>query len=260
MRFIQQTPACADFDVWLDTDGPVFRMLIPELITAEQPLTESPLLHQIAGVWQVGEGRADGAFTTPHPLSLQVSVREDDNAVRIAITVRNDLPYVLTGVRANICVALNHLPGTPDWMNPRFLPALPLDRAAQGRCWYETVSPRRLHALTPAGWIPLHAHPAQPDADAVPLYNFTPTERDDLLACAVASQEDDALLFQAWSTPSRGIPPFPGNACMHLLPEVAERLAPGSAATLRGLIGLHIGDRTSLANRLTQFRQDNIDG
>jgi len=44
--------------------------------------------------------------------------------------------------------------------------------------------------------------------------------------------------------------PFPGNACKHLEPFVAERLPMGESASVNGRIGMHEGYRASLKKAL----------
>jgi len=257
MKLHQQSPNCADFDVFLaENEAPSFRVLLPELITAGGLAGEDcPLFHTIPGTWAIQGDRASGSFTTPHPLAVFVTMHLRRSDIAVALAMRNDTPNTLTDVEGNICVSPNHLPGAQGWYNPRFLPEMAPDRDAQGRCWYEKLTPGRLRALTAAGWVEMHAHPRDPDLDAVPPYNFAPSTRADAVACAVPSLDEVDYLFQAWSTPCRFIAPFPGNACMHLLPALAKRLDPGESAITYGSIGILHGDRNALTAHIEQFNR-----
>jgi len=256
MKLRQQTPHCADFDVFPDgEDAPLFRVLLPELITADGlGQQDCPLFHTIPGRWEVQSDGVEGTFVTPHSLAVSVSVRFQLSEIAVALTVRNETPQTLTSVEGNICVSPNHLPGAPGWYNPRFIPEMAPDRDAQGRRWYAELSPGRLQALTGAGWVEMHAHPDNPDPDTMPHYSFAPSPRADTVACAAPSLDGTSFLFQAWSCPCRFIAPFPGNACMHLLPKMADALPPGAKATIHGLVGIHDGDRGALEAHIRQFR------
>ncbi|MHB0938226.1 MAG: hypothetical protein ACYC6A_17685 [Armatimonadota bacterium] len=254
MKLRQQTADCADFDVFVHGDDAAFRVLLPKLITAEGLNGESPLLHTIPGTWSLRDDRMSGTFTTPHPLTVFVSMHLRGTDMAVALAVRNDTTHPLANVEGNVCLSPNHLPGQPGWYNPRFIPEMAPDRDAQGRCWYTELTPGRLQVLTVAGWGEMHAHPRQPDPDAVPPYCFAPSARTDAAACAVPSLDGTRFLFQAWSCPCRYIAPFPGNACMHLLPTMADTLAPGAAAVVYGLIGIFEGDREALTAYIAAFR------
>jgi len=96
----------------------------------------------------------------------------------------------------------------------------------------------------------MHPTPDAPDSTKVPLYSFTPSPEVDARACAAESADGGFWFFQWWDTPCRWCAPFPGNACMHLEPFVAERLPMGESAGIRGRIGMHEGDRASLEEML----------
>lgn len=255
MKLRQQTPDCADFDVFLPGDEtPAFRVLLPELITADGlDEKDSPPFHTIHGTWSLRDDCMSGTFTTPHPLTVFVSMHLRVSDIAVALAVRNDTEHTLTHVEGNICLSPNHLPGQPGWYNPRFIPEMAPDRDAQGRCWYTELAPNRLKVLTAAGWGEMHAHPRHPDPDAVPPYDFTPSKGADAVACAVPSLDGSSYLFQAWSHGCRYISPFPGNACMHLLPTITNTLDPGTAAVVYGLIGILPGNREALTAHIAEF-------
>ena len=253
MKLIQQTENCADFDVVLDGEtSPAFRILLPEQIdTATQSHGGT---HTVPGVWQERPDGSDGRFSIQDAWEVGLSLDTGGSEVRVDLTITNTGREEAKDVRLAMCASLNHLPGEPDWCNERFLPGLPLDRAVQGRYWFEHASPGRLHALTQHGWVEMHPCPNRPDADRVPVYSFVPSETADAWACAVEAMDGGIHFYQAWSTPCRYCTPCPGNACMHLDPFVADALRPSEPASLRGLVGMHEGGRESLAEKIARFR------
>ena len=251
MLIRQQTPNCSDFDVCLEGEGsPAFRALLPEAIMADG-LTETGGAHVIPGHWAQTEMGMQGSFGVRRQFEVVVAIETGPQEMQVSMTLKNVGNELLRHVRVDICTSVNHLPGDPGWCNRRFLPDLPLDRSAQGRFWFEKVTPNRLFVLTSDGWSGMHPCPEKPDADQVPLYSFVPSARADARGCAARSPDGEAHLFQAWNVPCHHCTPCPGNACMHLHPCVAEVLAPGGTATIRGVIGMHVGDRDSLAQSLS---------
>lgn len=252
-RIHQQTAGCADFDVLLgDEHGPSFRVLLPEWIRA-RGLQYDGLLHVIPGTWQEKNGGMAGRFTVGGQLDVEVRIETRESDILIDLTVENTGDLDLSDVWANVCTSANHLPGSPNWSNGDLLPAVPLDRAVQGRYWFEVLTPKRLFALTAEGWGPMHPCPDRPDASAVPLYGFTPSLTADACACAVESPAGGVWLFQAWRTSCRWCSPCPGNACMHLEPFLAERVQPGAKGSISGRVGIHRGDRLSLAGGIRSW-------
>lgn len=255
----QQNPHCADFDVLLGHRRPSFRVLLPEGILGEG-VTYSGLLHVIPGTWRKQKRGVSGCFMVADQLSIGVEVATKETEVHVILTVRNAGESELAAVRAEVCAAVHHLPGEPGWCNERFIPVAfgaPLDRIAQGRYWFEVLTPHRLFAFTGRDWLPMHPCPDHPDATAVPLYSFVPSPTADACACAVESADGGLWFFQQWNTPCQWCAPFPGNACMHMVPFLAERLPVGATASMRGRIGMHEGDRNSLENRLRLFPINN---
>lgn len=248
MELVQQTPNRSDFDVVLEGNAtPSFRMLLPECVLAQgEPLVEGT--HVLPGEWEVVGDSAHGTFDTPGMLGARVCLEGQGQAVAVSITIRNRRSQALADVRVAVCVSPNHLPGAPDWCNTDFLPGLTLDRDVQGRHWFEKVTPAGLKALIGTEWVGMHPCPEAARADDVPKYSFQLSETDDACACAVASADGRLLLFQAWAAPCFYCAPFPGNACMHLLPLVAEHLEPGEAATVRGIIGMFPGNHEAFAH------------
>ncbi len=245
----QASPACSDFDVALaGQDRPAFRLLLPEHITVRgSKEIELRLLHTVAGRWQPAAGGLHGVFRAGETLEITVDLAPRGTAVDIDLAVRNLTAERMRQVRMNVCAAVNHLPGSPSWSNRQFIAAeLPDDRAAQGRWWYQQYTPTRLRALRPGGWVAMHPSPDRPDPDRVPLYSFVPSATADTRACAVQALDGKWLFYQAWDHPCQHATPCPGNACMHLLPLLAEQLDAGATARIRGCAGLFPGDWEAL--------------
>jgi len=253
LRLVQQSPNCADFDVipagW---QQPAFRLLLPEQISAEgsQPLNVGGT-HCIAGEWHATPAGIAGVYRVGEALEVSVELEGRESVVDIRMTIRNLTDDVLRNVRVFFCSGVDHLPGTPGWSNRMFIPPdVPLDRSAQGRYWFEQLTPRRLRALRPQGWTTMHPSPEAPSRDPGPVYNFAPSVTDDTVACAVQSLDGAWLLYQAWDRPGQHATPCRGNACMHLHPLAAESIEPGATAVLRGRSGLFQGDWDSLRDAI----------
>ena len=253
MKLLQQMPNCSDFDVALDGAQPSFRVLLPEVIKADG-LRFDRFLHTIPGTFEISDGGARGTVEASAELTFSVGIGCAERELAVTLDVLNTSPRALTNVRGNICVAVNHLPGEPPWCNRAFIPDAPLDRDEQGIFWYEQVTPDGLLALCDDGWTAMHTRPDDADAGAIEKYSLSPGPRDDVYGCAVRSHDGRSHLFQAWDVPCAFCSPFPGNACMHLLPSIAASIEPGGSASIRGLIGVFDGDRDALARRIRDFR------
>ena len=254
MKLIQQNTGCSDVDViFSGQDAPSFRMLLPESIL----LGETSALrhtHIIPGAWESESDSLFGSFYPSKDIQVSVELRPDDARCRITLGVTNRSSSSLRGIRANTSLSLNRLPGSPAWSNQAFLPDQPLDRAAQGRYWYERVAPRAMRVLANDGWLPAHASPDNPDPDETELYHLHPHDHTVVSACAVVSNNSDRLLYQWWQVPCHYLSPFPGNASMVLLPVIAEKLVPGESAEIRGVMGLFEGTWDALAAALRKGR------
>jgi hypothetical protein len=253
MRLVQQTLGCSDFDISFgDPRRPSCRALLPEHLDAEGEQFGT-LFHVVPGQWDIRPDRTAGAFTVGKAVEIGVELDGSGIEVRVRLSFRNRSTRVWRNVQTNICVALNHLPGDAghDWCNRDFIPAgVPLERAAQGRWWYETLSPLNYRALRGREWAPLHPSPDAPTADGVPPYRRVLGDAADTSACAAKAPDKDLFLFQAWEAPCHRQAPFAGNACTHLQPVVTAALPPGKTVELRGRIGLFAGDWDSLARHL----------
>jgi len=242
----QQVPPCADFDVLLaGQQTPSFRVLVPERILGHG-VTCHDFFHTIPGDWRKDKGITRGSFAVADQFAIDVAIKPSQTGIGVVLGVTNRGQTEISDVRADICAGLNRLPGNPAWCNERFLPAIPLDRDAQGRYWYEKHTPKRLFVLTKSGWVAMHPCPDDPDADKIPPGEFRPSDACDTCACAVESADGGVWYFQAWDASCRRCPPRPASACMHIQPFIAERLLPGARAEIHGRFGMHHGNRQSL--------------
>jgi len=233
-------------------------VLLPEWIHG-RGIIHDGLLHVIPGSWRDTDRGTQGRFMVAGQLAIDVQIETSETGIQVVLGVTNAGSSEITDVWANICTPVNHLPGSPGWSNADFIPAaVPLDRALQGRFWFEVLTPTRLSTLTESGWVPMHPCPDRPDASSVPLYSFVPSVSADAWACALESPAAGLWFYQAWDTPCRWCTPCPGNACMHLEPFVAERLLPGTRAAIRGWVGMHHGDRPSLRAALRALGQREV--
>ena len=261
MRFLQQSAACADFDVILDGESvPAFRLLLPEHLAGEG--FEHGGVHTIPGDWEIADGTAEGRFEVGGEFRIAVALESFPCGERAAcelkavLQITNLTDRTVRNPRAEICASLNHLPGEPGWSNRAFFPdAVPLDRGEQGAHWFERISPRGLMVLTADGWKHTHPAPDAPDASRVPAYSFALSDEPEAWASAVYSPDNRLLFYIAPDAPSYWHTPCPGNACMHLSPVVAKSLPPGESSTISLLAGLYTGTRDQLAKKVARFRE-----
>lgn len=250
MKLVQQSANCSDFDVVLGNETTAsFRVLLPEWIRADG-LEYKGHFHTIPGTWAEHKNGVEGLFSVGNELDIGIHIETGLCDMHVTFTVTNIGRHDLTDVTAEICTSLNHLPGNPGWCNIRFFPDTTLDRAVQGRYWFEQLTPHRLFALTREGWVAVHPCPDQPDTYEGPLYNFKPGQEADAKAYAVQSPDGQVYFFQAWDAPCRYCLPCPGNACMHLQPLITSVLKQSESATIHGLIGIHSGDQERLAQKI----------
>lgn len=256
---------CSDIIAVLD-NRPAFKVLLPENIlvngqwynqSVSDPL--SIYFHVVPGTWNVTDQGIEGRYTVKD-IDITVSLDKGGSEIYVTLTVTNTGDEELRDIWANICMALHALPGSgpdnPGWINTEFLSdSVPLDRTLQGRYWFENVTPIGLLALTDnKGWVAMHPYPENPDADAVELYSFSPSEKANARACAVRSLDGQSYCFQAWNSPCRYCTPCPGSACMHLHPFLAEVLKPNTSTSISGIIGVYYGgELRSLRERIDRF-------
>ncbi|MBI4605413.1 MAG: hypothetical protein HY721_25900 [Planctomycetes bacterium] len=244
----------ADVDVTpAGAPSPAVRLLLPEAIHAEG-MAPAGGVHTVPGSWVSSVDAVQGILR-PHP-GVECIVRIETGAreVLVLLTIKNTSSKPYADVRADVCANLCRLPRTwkTEWSNRSFIPeAVPLLREQQGLYWYREATPGRLEAWSPQdGW---QAMRPPPDASS-PLpgpYDAELSARDTSLACAIPSLDGKTFFYQAWAAKrGRHQSPFRGNACMHLRPQVAERLEPGESATLRGAAGIFAGTKEELARHL----------
>lgn len=243
-----------DLDVLIE-GKPSFRLLLPEFVAAEDerwPIGDpQAFVHLIRGSWSRENGRLKGVTKVGSDLQLTVEVQPDDVHVLLHLKVTNVSDRTIKNVTANFCAGVNRLPATSPWSNRSIMPAdIALNRAAQGRYWYEKITPRGLQAWNGRAWFPVHLRPRDPDASKVEPYAAKRSAVPDTRACAVPSLDGKSLFYLSWNVPCFTVAPFHGNACMHLLPRVAPTLAPGESATIVGAAGIFRGSRDELAAKL----------
>jgi hypothetical protein len=258
MKILQsESPDGADLDVVLPgASSPAFRILLPEEIQCTLLPEDIRLkiggLHRLPGVWRRTEQKTTGTMTKPGLLELSLELEHGDSGVGIRMEVKNLSPWTLHHVEADVCANINHLPGTPAWCNRRFIPdSIPLVRNEQAKFWFEQVTPEGLKAFTTQGWESMHLFKDNPDTRRVPSYFFIDNPSRPAYACAVPSLDGKTLFYQAWNTGCRAQAPFPGNACMHLHPHIADAIGPGKTATIEGRIGLFDGELEELQREIT---------
>lgn len=258
LRMLQQTPDCSDVDVvpagW---KRPAFRLLLPEHVWLDEGSKRHDFgAHCTVGRWEKSEGELSGVYRLADKVEITVKLSGRDNTVDIQMGFRNLTSELFRQVRIDICASVNHLPGKPDWSNGLFFPKdVPENREIQGRYWFQHVTPRRERALRPDGWIVTHRSPDNPDPDQFPSeMNFQASKTADTIAYAAQSRDGKWLYFQTWDRPCQHTAPFPGNACMHLYPLVAERLEPGATVEIHGRAGLFHGDWDGLRKDIQQWQ------
>ena len=100
----------------------------------------------------------------------------------------------------------------------------------------------------------MHPQPDNPVPDPENLYSHVLSQTDNNLGSTVMSTDGKKFFYQVWNAKhSRYQSPFAGNACMHLLPQVAEELLPGETATIEGMAGIFVGSWEELAAEFKKF-------
>jgi hypothetical protein len=269
VRFVHaEAETGTDVDVLAPDGRPLFRILIPEAVTAESVGPTPFLSHQTPGVWREVDGLQVGTVRSDPWVEIRLALKPLEQGLLVAFMVKNLSPQPMVGVGMDVCVGLSHLPSRHEpWINRDFLPAdVPLDRNAAGRYWFERVAPHYLKAWVSGRWQLVHPRPDAPRADDFLPYGFTYLEERASLM-AVDSLDGTKRLFEAWDCPCRVRRPFWGNACLHLLPVLADRLEPGQEAFHRAEVavtaqtwdqiaqwqpGLHEGEWGRMLSRLRE--------
>jgi hypothetical protein len=246
ISFRQEVPGSLDFDFVLPGEAsPACRLLAPETIAVA---TDVPggfraiprgTMHTIPGRL----AREGGAVTVEHTfanvMTSRTMLRPRKTYVEVELTIRNLSEYTWHNVRAEFCLGFNRLPAKSPWSNQVFFPGVPLDRDVQGALWFGRISPHRLEYYSNGRWLPLHPNPGDPDPARYPAYNQPFSGLRPASIVALEPQADQPQMFLLFGAPAEVREPFKGNACMHLIPQLAQTLAPGDSATVRGKAGFH---------------------
>jgi hypothetical protein len=215
-------------------------------------------VHTYKASWEKSADEIHGVLSLDQGVECNLWLKPLKGGVLIKISIKNISKETIRDVRVNICAGINHLPNSSgvDWCNRDFLPdSVPLDRTAQGKYWYQTVTPERLKAWLPGkGWILMHPHPGNPKPDSKNLYLHKISKINKSLGCAVISTDGSKYFYQVWKTDhARFQTPFAGNACMHLIPQVAKKLSPGEIAMIEGMAGIFKGSWEELDIEFKKF-------
>jgi uncharacterized alkaline shock family protein YloU len=255
MQLRQPVRGCSDFDVVLPGDDtPSFRVMAAHMIRADG-LEALSGLHMVVGEWTPTRDGIEGTITAKDKVKVSLKLTKGAQAVQVSVKVKNLTDKELKDVSAGIVVSPGHLPGSPDWSNGLFFPKTPLDRALQGRIWYEKIAPQGLKALTAGGWVAMHPKPEAPSGEGLPEYNVVRSKEPSATACAAEAPDGGSFLYEAWNRPGYYFAPYPGNASMDMEVPVIGSLAPGAEAEIHGVIGMHKGSWQSLAEEIKRFQQ-----
>ena len=253
ISFIPDSQGC-DFQVADPAGKPLFRLVLPETLYENRSVPVDHIIHTYPGIRIAGQHAASCVIERNDRVSYESDLSEADaDTLKMSISVKNHTGRVLRDLRLDICQAPGCLPGYPDpWANTDFMPAgLPLDRDIQGREWYEQVSVNRQRGLAGGEWIVLHPSPACPRIDEQNKYPLITGDQPDAAAVALLSIDRATILYMAWAVPCYWRAPFPGNACMHIMPALPD-LQPGGRCAITGQCGLFYGSLAQLAERLNR--------
>jgi hypothetical protein len=246
ISFRQEVPGSLDFDFVLPGESsPACRLLAPETIAIASGVPGGfraiprGTMHTIPGRL-VSEGEAVAVeHTFAKLMATRTVLRPRRTYVEVELTVRNLSESTWSDVRAEFCLGFNRLPAKSPWANQVFFPGVPLDRDAQGALWFGKISPRRLKYYEGGRWLPLHPSPDDPDPARFPTYNLPFKDLRPASIVALEPQAGQPQIFLLFDAPAQAREPFKGNACLHLVPRLAQSLEPGSSATVRGKAGFH---------------------
>lgn len=251
ISFTPQSKGC-DYTVAGPDGQPLFRLILPETLYRNHRDPLDHVIHTFPGDQTVGQHAASCVTESRNSMLYESELSElDADTLRMRLSVRNRSAGALCDLRLDICQALGCLPGYPDaWANTDFMPAsLPLDRDIQGRAWYEQVSIERQRGLVNGAWVVLHPAPDCPLIDEKNKYPFVTGSQPDTAAVGIQSIDRSKILYMAWSVPCCWRAPFPGNACMHIMPALPD-LLPGDQIMITGRCGLFRGSLAQLAEDL----------
>jgi hypothetical protein len=235
-----ELPLGADVDIIDYSGNKLFRLLIPESVTAVNYPGRSFLSHRIPGEWGESNGIRWCKLKNDGWVEAIVAFHTLEKGVLILFGLRNLSGSPLEQVGMDICVAVSHIPCPHgSWVNKHFVPVPePPDRDSAGCYWYEKVAPSHLKALINGEWMIAHRDPGNPACTSVPKYQ--PFIYLDLPASIMAAESMDGKerIFEAWNTECRVRCAFPGNSCMHLEPILAKKLLPSQLVFINGEISV----------------------
>ncbi len=231
LTFFAQPPT-GDFVATLPGAAtPAFRFLVPEWINADSfdvlkraqsILSWSGPFHTAPQTWTTDtQGTLHGVLIVTNLLQAITVVEPHEEFVAIKWELRNLTDITWEHPRTDFCMGVNA--GGGQWANKTFLPLSKLDRQEDGAYWHDRVAARGAYIHSGGQWIKFA------DAKDKPL---------DATIIAVANEKDETFAFMIWDVPA----PAPWinneNACMHLRPQLGDKIAPGRIAALRGREGI----------------------
>ncbi len=166
------SPKGADLDVIDPNGSPLFRILIPESVTAKNIPDRSLINHIVPGEWGETDGIYWGRIVNKDWIEAKIAFMPLKKGTLILFGVRNLSGQTLEGLAMDVCTAVSHIP-CPNgaWINPRFVSVPgPPDRDLAGHYWFEKVAPYRMKAFSNGEWIIAHPHPQLPSSVGVPAY------------------------------------------------------------------------------------------
>ncbi len=260
VRFVHNaSPKGADLDVIDPNGSPLFRILIPESVTAKNLPDRSLINHIVPGEWGETEGIYWGKIANKDWIEAKIAFMPLKKGTLILFGVRNLSGQTLEGVAMDVCTAVSHIPSPNGaWINPDFVGVSgPPDRDLAGRYWFEKVAPFRLKAFSNGEWIIAHPHPQQPSSVGVPAYKPFIYLDSPAFIMAAESINGKERIFQAWDTPAKARCAFPGNSCLHLEPLLSEKLIPNQMTFIRGEIAVTKASWASISKwNAEQFRHE----
>ena len=242
-RFAQEVEGSVDFDFLLDGKStPACRILAPEQLAVEgrdlgKEVGER-VLHTTPGKLTRRGDTVTVERSYPGAFSYRLELRPRATYFDLTFLVRNLGNREWRDLKADFCLGLSRLPSrSRPWSNEVFFRSVPPDRTEQGALWYSHITPKRLMYYWRGQWHGLHPNPLDPDPKKVPLYNAAFSNPKPARIVALQPEAGQQVFFLMFDTESSAREPFPGNACMHLDPLMANRVKPGESAVIKGKAG-----------------------
>lgn len=226
---------------------PSFRILAPEHIT-----TNDRDLGEEAGfkwfhIMQAKSYQRDGTLVIEHLFEnlfeFRLTVTPREMYVDIELSIKNIDNKPWNGLQANFCSGLtkpSDVKSNDMWINRIFFPDTVMYRKEIGEYWFSKIVPKRFKYYDGKEWKLAHPNPENPNSSEFPewLSEEAKNKTDKIgRIIALEAHDNQPQLFQMWNVEGVVWDPFPGNACMHIIPIVAERLNPKEVASIKGRIG-----------------------